>query len=414
MSGALEGVTVIDLTWSWAGGLSTRLLADLGADVLRIEGVVRPDWTRFLCYKDNEPGNVPWDRGGYFQDLNHSKQSVVLNLYTESARELLLRLIDQADVFVESFAPRVTEGWGLSFERLHARNPRLVMASLTGFGQSGPWRDYSVFGPTMESMSGVTSLGGVDGAPPERIGVFYGDPITGCSTAAAIVTALYEARITGQGQYIDVAGTEAVMSLVGEAYVYAQQHGEPPPRVAGDLGAAFSGSFPAVDGEWVCLSCRDEAQVRAAANALGVPAGQSPADGIPARIRALSSSLAVEALQRAGIPVSRILDTADLIADPHLEARGLHFRPEHGAVGDLLNTGSVFRSSPSVARPLGETRPSPLYGEHTKSVLQSRIGITDTEWHELLAEAATAIIPSQELLPPPAPIAAWRIQGLIE
>jgi crotonobetainyl-CoA:carnitine CoA-transferase CaiB-like acyl-CoA transferase len=419
--GALAGLFVVDLTWSWAGPLATRVLADLGAEVVKVEGVTRPDWTRFLYYADNTPGPIPWEAGGFFHDLNRNKKGIAIDLATARGRDLLLELIARADVFVESFTPRVKAAWGIEYGELRRRNPGLVMASLSGFGQQGPFRDYLAFGPTMEAMSGITALGGEPNGPCERVGVMYGDPIMGLAAAAAILDALYEREQSGEGQYVDVAGTESCMALIGEAFVYASVHGEDPPRDGGrEDDALFSGCFPcAGEDEWIAVSCHSPRELALLADTLGLPPGfAAPTHTagrqatVCERTSAWSGVELERVLQTRGIAALRVASSADLVADNHLATRAFHLRLPHPVVGERTITGTAFASS-GLERPRTALRPAPAYGGDAVSVLGERLGLTEREIGEVVEAGVVALAPRVQAWPQPAPIPLWRQMGLV-
>ena len=424
-AGALAGITVIDLTWSWAGPLGTRILADLGAEVIKIEGIQRPDWTRYLYYPENDPGPRPWETGGYFHELNRNKRSVVLNLAHDEGRRLLRELLQTADVFLENFSPRVKEGWGFTFNDLRAHNSRLIMVSMSGFGQQGPLREFVAFGPTMESMAGITSLGGPADAPPSRVGVMYGDPISGFAIAAGVMTALYEREITGEGQYVDIAGTEACMGMIGEAIAYAAAAGVAPPRSGdGEDGACLSGCFPcAGDDRWIAVSCRTAPEVAALARVLHLDAASLsgerrdvPDPAIRARIarqtRARPAEALAATLQEAGVAATVVMDSHDLVTDAHLAERGFLLQIPHPLVGARTMAGPLFPGAGLERAPETMVHVG-AYGSETAAVLHERLGLSGAEIETLRREGVTTDRPAVEMQYPPAPIAIWRQIGLI-
>ena len=213
----LEGVRVIDLAQVFAGPACTRILADLGADVIRFEAASRMDVTRNLIITDNDGLDHHWLRASYFVVRNASKREMVLDLNKEEAREIMRKLIAGADVVVESFTPRVMANFGLGYDALKAIKPDLIMCSLSGYGQNGPMRDYGAYGMGLEPASGISSITGYKDGPPMRSGLSFTDPYSGFVGAGAVLTALHYRRRTGKGQYIDLSEQEAAIPIMGAA-----------------------------------------------------------------------------------------------------------------------------------------------------------------------------------------------------
>ena len=186
----LTGTRVLDLIMVFAGPVSSRILASLGAEVIKIESAIRPDvFTRGNVYPENDPGAEPWNRGSYFHALNAGKKGITLNLGHEKGRDIFKKLVKISDV---------------------------IMASMSGLGHVGPLRNYYMYVPGMEGMSGLTHLTGYPGQPPMLSGFSYGDWMLGATSSAAILTALFYKKNTGRGQFIDVAGREAMISNIGD------------------------------------------------------------------------------------------------------------------------------------------------------------------------------------------------------
>src|SRR3990170_689514 len=190
----LEGVFIVDLTHVYAGPTCTRILADLGAEVVKVEAVQRIDITRNLIYADNDPGSEPWNRTCYYNVRNAGKRSVTLDLSSEKGHALLTQVIAHADVLAESFSPRVMAGFGLDYESVRRVKPDIIMISLSGYGQTGPFRDWVAYGMGLEPASGVSQLTGYRGGPPLRTGISFTDPLSGILAAGAVLAALPHPR----------------------------------------------------------------------------------------------------------------------------------------------------------------------------------------------------------------------------
>src|SRR3990172_5021153 len=190
----LKGLRVLDLTQVYAGPTCTRILAALGAEVIKIEGLKRVDINRNFCMPDNRGDEDFWNRAGYFLYRNAGKKSLTLDFNDPRAVELFRRLVPHADVVAESFTPRVMAQHGLDYQSLRALKPDLIMISLSGYGQTGPWRDYSAYGTGLEPASGVSSFTGYRDGDPLRTGISFTDPYTGIAGAGAVLAALQHPR----------------------------------------------------------------------------------------------------------------------------------------------------------------------------------------------------------------------------
>jgi crotonobetainyl-CoA:carnitine CoA-transferase CaiB-like acyl-CoA transferase len=207
----LLGVRVLDFTAVYAGPTCTRLLADLGADVIKVEGPKRSDITRNFVMPENNTEDDYWNKAGYFLLRNGGKKSLTLDFSEESGGaglEIVKKLIPHCDVIAESFTPHVMAKLGLDYESVKAIRPDVIMISLSGYGQDGPWRDYSAYGMGLEPASGISSITGYAGGDPLRSGISFTDPYTGIVGAGAVLSAIIYRRRTGKGQYIDLSEQE--------------------------------------------------------------------------------------------------------------------------------------------------------------------------------------------------------------
>ncbi len=213
----LAGIRVLDLTMMWAGPYATRLLAEMGAEVLKIESPSAWDNIRTLI--PLEGVDEPWNASYYFNDYNRDKKSVTLDLAKARGRELFLGLVAQSDVVIENYRASVMDNLGLDYETLRAAREDIIVISMAGFGKFGPERDHVGFGPIIEQMSGLASLTGYgDDGIPYKTGISYGDPVAGKAAAAAVSMGLIRRRKTGLGVHVDLAQRETMSTLIGEAY----------------------------------------------------------------------------------------------------------------------------------------------------------------------------------------------------
>jgi len=415
MSGELplSGVRVIDLTQVFAGPTCTRILADLGADVIRFESPNRLDVTRSLITTDNDGLDHHWLRASYFTIRNTNKREMVLDLAREEAREILRKLIAGADVVAESFTPRVMENFGLGYEALKAIKPDIIMISLSGYGQSGPMRDFAGYGMGLEPASGLSSITGYEGGPPIRSGLSFTDPYSGFLGAGAVLTALHYRRRTGKGQMIDLSEQEAAIPLMGAALMEYQMNGRVPGR-HGNRSPwwAPQGCYPCAGADrWCVIACRDDAEFARMAAAMGHPewaederfgtvlARVEHHDALDEAIGAWTSQRdhydVMSTLQAAGVAAAAVLDGKEVLFDPQFRERG-HF--------DLIDQPKIGRRpvQKHLAAKFGRfepkaERPAPLLGEHNEEVLRE-LGLGDEEIARLKEEG---VIADQPNLPVP-------------
>jgi crotonobetainyl-CoA:carnitine CoA-transferase CaiB-like acyl-CoA transferase len=242
----LRGVRVLDLSAYWAGPLAARLFADLGADVIKVESVQRIDGWRGTFTPTNEGSQH--ELSPAHNSINVNKRGITLNLTSAAGVALCKRLVAICDVLIENYSPRVMAQFGLDWPVLRELNPRLVMVSLAGFGASGPWRDYVSYAATVECTAGVAALTGYVEGPPQMQGASIGDPLGGSNGAVAALMALYRARRTGRGCWVDLSQIEGVTALLGDQLLDYTINGRVPPRHANAHPAmAPHGVYPCAD-----------------------------------------------------------------------------------------------------------------------------------------------------------------------
>ncbi len=358
-SAPFEGLRVLEVTNNWAGPIACRHLADLGAEVIKVELATRPA-TRGSHYAGLDPGRYHWNRSGYFNQMNRNKRDVALDLSTDEGRRIFLELAAMADVVIENNSVRVMPNLGLSYERLAEVNPRLVMVSISGFGATGARRDWIAYGSNIEAASGLASTTGYpDDERPYRTGSFIADPIAGAHAAIAAVAGLERVARTGRGSHVDIALTESAMTFMVAAFAHVHEHGQPPPRAGNsEPDDAPTGAYP-VDGrdDWIAIAVRTDAQWRALCEIAGLD-DLAMLDGaarvarrkeIDARLSAWTKPLtrfeAVRELQARGVPAASILHNWQLHADPHFHARGAWVSIDHPDTGVYSYPGFMWRFS---------------------------------------------------------------------
>jgi crotonobetainyl-CoA:carnitine CoA-transferase CaiB-like acyl-CoA transferase len=418
----LSGIRVLDLGQVYAGPTCARILCDLGAEVIRVEGIHRMDTIRNLFIAENDGSDDYWNRGSYYVFRNVGKRSVVLEFTDSRGVDLFRRLVPTFDVVVENFTPRVMKNLGLGYESLRQLRPDIIVISMSGYGQSGAWRDYAAYGTGLEAVSGICSLTGYRDGPPERTGISFTDPVTGLVGAGAVLLALQYRRRTGKGQFIDLSQHEAAIPLIGHALMDFVMNGREPSRMGNrDLVAAPQGCYRCRgEDDWLVISVANDDQWRRLAEAVGRPEwveDERFADVLSRHRNHDEMDTLIEAwtreqdhievmhlLQRAGVTAAAVLNGKEVLLDPHLHERGAF---------DMVDVpGAGKRPVPRVlgarfsrfeARARG---PAPKLGEHNREVLQGLLDISDEEMTGLEAEG---VVGTEPVLMYPLPIARQMV-----
>jgi benzylsuccinate CoA-transferase BbsF subunit len=317
-----------------------------------------------------------------------------LNLTKPEGVALAKELIKQSDIVVENFATGVMDRLGLGYDELKTIKPDLIMASISGYGHTGPQRNYMAYGPAIPPLTGLSSLTGYVGGPPQEVGLSYGDPNSGITAAVAICAALAARHRTGQGQYIDVSLWESVAALAPEGWMeYAMNEMQPPRQGNRDPWMAPHNCFRcAGQDEWVTIACGTDAEWQALCQAIGQPLLAEDtrfrtAPGRKANEDALEQILSEWAATRAKWEVTRTLQAVgvaafpsmtskDLAEDAHLNERGFFARLSHSEIGVRTHTGIPWLLTQS---PNGVRQPAPLLGQHTDQVMREVLGYADQE-----------------------------------
>ncbi|MCP5025241.1 MAG: CoA transferase [Actinomycetia bacterium] len=401
----LAGIRVVDLTMMWAGPYATKMLAEMGAEVIKVESPRAWDNLRTLVPQDPEPAD-PWNSAYYFNEYNHHKKSVTLDLADERGRDVLFRLVAQSDVLIENYRADVMDTLGLTEDVLRRARPDLVIVSMAGFGKTGPDRDNVGFGPIIEMMSGLMSLSGYgDEDVPYKTGISYGDPVAGVASVGAVAMALIQRRRTGKGVTIDLAQRETGAKMAGAAFVASGLTGSDP-AATGNRSPHWApqGCYPARgDDQWIVVSCTDSAEWASCAELVGRPdlavlslderfERHDELDEVLTRWSApLDPRVAVDELQAAGVPAGRVLDMGTIKDDPHLHARGFWVRIPNPKMHPYRKHGIVWRlleANPRLARR------APWFGEHNEEILGGLLGLSRPELDSLTAAGIIADAPT--------------------
>jgi crotonobetainyl-CoA:carnitine CoA-transferase CaiB-like acyl-CoA transferase len=376
MDAPLAGLLVADLTQNVAGPTCTQILGDMGADVIKVERPGRGDDARAWA-------PPRWgEESATFMSFNRSKRSLAVDMKAEDGRAILERLIQRADVLVQSLRAGAIEELGLGWERVQALNPRLVYCSITAFGTEGPLSDRPGYDPLMQAYGGLMSVNGHAGQPPARVPVSIVDMGTGMWAAIAILGALRERERTGRGANVTTALFETALAWTTFQMTHYFATGEiPQPQGSGTAMICPYEAFPTQDA-WVMIAAGSDALFVKAATALGAPElprharfADNPArvahrtelfDALSRITRGLASAEVLARLQGAGVPCAPILTLDRVAAEPQTEASGMLISVKHPRLSDYRTVGLPVRWDGE--RP-GVTRVPPLLGEHTAEVL---------------------------------------------
>jgi crotonobetainyl-CoA:carnitine CoA-transferase CaiB-like acyl-CoA transferase len=397
MSFALEGVHILDFAWVGVGPITTKYLADNGADVIRIESGARPDVLRIgPPWKDAQPGI---NRSQFFASYNTSKRGITLDLSKPKAREIAKRLVPWADVVVESFTPKAMRNWGLDYASLVELRPELIMLSTCMQGQTGPNALYPGFGQLMAALSGfyyISGYGPGSCAPPYGA---YTDFIAPRFSASALLAALDYRRRTGKGQYIDMAQYEAAMQNLAPALIdYAASGRILEPRGNRSDRYAPHGAYRAADEEgaerWIAIAVENDEQWRAMLAALGADNRDSRFDSAGGRlanadaldelvgkfVREHNAYELTAKLQATGVAAYPVQNCVDIHNDDNLESFGFWHWLEHKEMGPSPYEGLSHRMSRT---PGDLRRPAPILGEHNDEIFHGMLGMSADEIEQL-------------------------------
>ena len=386
----LAGVRVIDFTNAVAGPIASFLLADLGAEVIKVEAPGSRPLNAAGTAPLQEGTSVPgYDRIMLFNELNHGKRSLSLDAGTPEGAKVFLDLVAKSDVVVQNFSPRVLPNLGLGYDALRTANPGIILLSMPAFGLSGPYRDRIAYGPGVDAMSGFSHLTGYPDGPPMKPGNFFCDQNAGLLAAFAALVALWHRQETGEGQHVELAMIEGEFQVLGDAYVDFAWNGRERMRAGNDHPwMAPHGMFRCQgDDAWVSVAVATDEQFRRLCGVIGKPGlAADPrfatcdarhanrallADPITAWTSQRSHVEAQDALQAAGVPAGAALDALELLANPHVVAR-------HGF--EYVETPGVGPTPyPRPAFVLGETPvpisgPAPAFADANDYVLRDLLG----------------------------------------
>ena len=413
----LAGLRIVDMAMGWAGPLTTRQMADLGAEVIKIEGRAYPDWWRGHDYSAEAMRTQAHETRLNFNALNRNKTGITLDLTHPAGAELARRLVMTADAVVENYSQGVLPKLGLDYANLVKLKPDLVMVTMPAYAAGTAWADTRAYGSTLEQGSGLPSITGEEGWPPTMNHVAYGDPNGGFNAAAALMAALLHRKRTGHGQLIDLSQVECMFPLAASGIIHQSVHGNPGPRW-GNRHPLFvpHGVFKCAGAdEWVVVAVTSDAAFHTLCRVIGRPdLGDDPtlASAVGRRLRegeleqavtywteTMPPDEAMARLQKAGIAAGVARGFNELITgEPHLLARGFWQEIDRPILGRHLQSTPTFREN---AQPYAIRFPSPTLGQHTREVLTRILGTSDQELDQLEADRiiGQTPIPASERAP---------------
>ena len=399
MKKPLEGIRIADFSWVGAGSYTTKILADLGADVIKIESSEKLDSLRLS--PPFSVGNPGVNRSGYFADRNTNKRSLTLNMKTGEGLEIARELVAVSDVVCNNFSPGVMAKFGLAYEDVQLINRSAIYLAMSMNGSTGPESDARGYGFTISALVGLHHLSGLPGELPVGSGTNYPDHIPNpCHAAFAVLAALRHKRRTGKGQFIDLAQTEATIVTLGSEMLEWTVNGNNR-QPQGNRHDRYSphGVYPCSgDDRWIAIAITDDQKWKALIQVLNLsndtlePAWSNAdsriADAgrldeiVAGATRKYDAPSLAYALQQAGVPAGQVHDSKGVAArDPQLKARGHWKRIEHPEMGKTLYNGQPFQLSRTPAQP---DRPAPLLGQHNVEICHELLGMPLVKIEELI------------------------------
>jgi crotonobetainyl-CoA:carnitine CoA-transferase CaiB-like acyl-CoA transferase len=395
-AGPLQGIRVLDFTRVLAGPAASLALADLGAEIIKIEPPGTGDETRtFPPFRDGE--------SHYFLSVNRGKKSIVLDLKTEAGVALARDLAAKCDILVENYRPGVMDRFGLGYEALSAINPGLIYCAISGFGMTGPLKDRPSFDIVLQALSGALSVNGEPGVPPTKLGIPLGDLIGGINGPIAILAALHERNTTGRGRLIDISLLDGMIGLLGYIAQLAFFTGEDPkPQGSQHPNLVPYGIFPASDGQ-IIIACLTNGFWSRICESLGQPGWAADTrfdtiekrrdnrEAVNAMISEITQYKSVDALvdlfTRYQVPHAPIMGVTEALAQPQAVAREMVVEVDHPTMGKIPIVNRSIRfpgaSQPSPSAP-------PVMGQHTDEILSGILGLTPEQVGELRTSKVVA------------------------
>ena len=410
---SLEGIRVLDFSRIWAGPYGTKLLADMGAEVIKVESARAWDPHRTIQGAGNLPsgelGPDPWNRSGWFNTLHLSKYGITADVSHPKGKRVLDELISISDVVIENFRTGAMERRGLGYKSIKQIRPDIIMVSMPAFGNTGPWKDFIQYGIGQEQLAGIASMNGyLEEETPVKSGINFGDPIGGAHAAGAVLAALLSRRRTGQGMFIDLSQLESSICVMGE-HILGYQMNSRNPENRGNRHPVYAphGVYACrAQDDWVTIAVTSDQEWRTLCEVMEMPDLASDPqfadvvsrhrnqDELDRRIREwtrnFESNEVMHLLQRRGIASAPVLSGEGIFNDPQYQERELLELVEHPSTGPYYLPGVAWRMS----RSPGAVRwPSPRLGEHNHVIFGELLGMNDKDIGDMNAEGVTGTIP---------------------
>ena len=390
----LQNVRVLDLTQAVAGPVCTRLMAHLGAQVIKIESPWGRGLVRGVGVPGKRPDSKPYNLVPNFNELGRGKLGMTLNLQTEGGKDLFRKLLRIADVVVDNYSPRVMPNLGLDYESLRKIKPDIIMVSMPAFGSTGPWANFIAFGPGTDALSGVCEITGYEDGPPLKPGNFYADQNGGFHTVLAIMLALWHRKNTGQGQRIESTLRDGLVSVIGEKFLEYQLTGRVPTRMGNRHPTMAPHNVYPCQGEdkWVTIGIGTDEEWQALCRVMGRSDLASDARyrdvlGRRRHEKELDAAItewtqqrshyeAMNSLQAAGVSAGAALTAPEIVEDPHYKERDAFDYTDHPDAGRARHSGIAWKMTRA---PMNTGVPAPQFAQHLDWVLQEVLALPQGE-----------------------------------
>lgn len=419
MTPPLAGIRIADLTHYYAGPYCTRLLSDMGAEVIKVESLRHYDPSRGptdrqfgRAYPSPRPEGSFINQAGNTNKNNRNKLGVTLDLTRPEGHPLFRSLLAVSDIIVESYSAGVLARFGYPFAELQKIRPDIIYVALPAMGSTGPEKHYRGFGTTIDMLSGIASLRGYGDGPPTLADINYGDPIAGATAAGAVLLALHHRAATGEGQFVDLSQLQTLVTLQGEHLLDAQMNGRNSEPIGNHHPSwAPHNVFPCRDDDfWVAIACRNDSEWAAAASVIGRPElaadprfadaasrkqNETELESIVAGwTRTLTRHEAAARMQAAGVPAGPVHRTSDIAIDPQLADRDFFATISHPQSGTHAYPGVLWRLS---GTPGGVSRPAPTLGQHNADVFGDLLGLETAEIQTLETDGIIGTVPTVDV-----------------
>ena len=403
----LSGIRIADLTNVIAGPVATRVLAHLGAEVIKVE----LPWGRAIgniaMHGDNG-SERPYNVVTSFNEVNRAKKSIAIDLTLEDGKKIFKEIVSISDVVIQNYSPRVMGNLGLSYEVLKEIRPDLIMVSMPALGLEGPWSNYISFGPGTDALGGLSSITGYQGDRPHKPGNFYADHNSAFHVATGIMSSILRRQSNGLGEHLEIVLREATMSVIGEYFLEFQLTHNEPKRTGNDHHKYYPHGIFRCKGQdsWIAISIEGVDEWNALCTAIeaydllqnntlnDVEERINKRQEIDKKIEKWTSTrnntAAMIALQSVGVKAGKVAKASDLIDDPHLTERKYLDRVDHPAAGPSTNPGLPFKFS-NLETKLGGR--APLYSEHTEHILNNVLGFETAFVQKVIREGTTPLKP---------------------